>query len=172
MKLHQLPTTTSKAKKRIGRGLGSGKGGHTVGKGAKGQAVREKIPLTFAGTKSKKSWIKRLPLIRGKGKFKARQVRPLIVNLKYLSLLPKNSTVNLESLAKAGIVKEEEAKKFGVKILGDGDLPFPLKVALPCSKKAAEKIRKAGGEVAGKSTTSNKSTTGTTKIKKRGKSGT
>lgn len=147
MKLHQLPATTSKTKKRVGRGFGSGKGGHTTGRGSKGQRVREKMPLTFAGTKSKKSWIKRLPLIRGKGKFKSLKSQPVIVNLKYLSLLPKGATVDIESLAKAGIIKLDEALKSGVKILGDGDLTLPLKVALPCSKKAAEKIKKAGGKL-------------------------
>jgi len=147
MKLNELPKIATKKKKIIGRGPGSGKGGHTVGRGHKGQKAREKIPLTFTGTKMKKSLLKRLPLQRGKGKFKPLKQQPIIVNLKYLSLFKGGEKVNLESLIKKGIVEEKEAKKFGVKILGDGEIKIPLKVFLPCSKKAAKKIEKAGGEI-------------------------
>ncbi len=61
MKLEQLSKTTVKSKKRVGRGYGSGKGGHTVGRGAKGDKARGKIGLTFEGTKVKKSLINRFP---------------------------------------------------------------------------------------------------------------
>ncbi len=147
MELHQLPKIKTKNKKRIGRGYGSGKGGHTVGRGSKGEKARGKIALTFEGTKIKKSLIKRLPLLRGKGKLKPLKNKPLAVNLKYLNFLPHQTVVNLEVLVKAGIVKEKEAKNFGIKILGDGDLKVPLKIALPCSKSNKKKIKKAGGEV-------------------------
>lgn len=147
MKLNQLPKITTRRKKRLGRGYGSGKGGHTVGRGAKGAKARGKIALTFEGTKFKKSLLKRLPLRRGKGKFKSLKPTPLIVNVKYLNLLPKNSLVNLKSLIKYGVVKEKEAKEFAVKILGDGELKIPLKVELPCSKGATKKIEKAGGKI-------------------------
>lgn len=147
MKLSQLPKITSKKKKRVGRGYGSGKGGHTVGRGAKGQKARERIPLNFEGTKIKKSLLKRLPLRRGKGKLKSLQPGPLIVNLKYLNFFQKDETVNLEMLIKKGIIEQKEAEKFGVKILGDGELKVGLRVDLPCSNGAAKKIKKAGGEV-------------------------
>lgn len=147
MKLSQLPKTTRKRKKRVGRGYGSGKGGHTVGRGAKGTKARGKIALTFEGTKIKKSFLKRLPLQRGKGKLKPLKPGPVIVNVKHLNLLPKNSPVDIITLAKYKIVDEKEAKIFGVKILGDGELKVPLKVQLPCSKGAAAKIEKAGGKV-------------------------
>ena len=147
MKLNESPKIVAKGKKRVGRGYGSGKGGHTVGRGAKGAKARGKIGLTFEGTKVKKSLLKRLPLRRGKGKFKSRQKNPVIVNLKYFNLLPKNATVDVAILVKIGIVKEKEAKDFGVKILGEGELKVPLKVELPCSLGAAKKIEKAGGKV-------------------------
>ena len=147
MKLNNLPKTTSRRKKRLGRGYGSGKGGHTVGRGAKGLKARGKVKLTFAGTKMKKSLLKRLPLQRGKGKFKSLKLKPIVVNVKYLNLFQKNESVNLTSLAKKGIIKEKEGKKFGVKILGDGELKVALKVKLPCSKGAVKKIEKAGGKV-------------------------
>lgn len=147
MKLNQLPKITTRKIKRLGRGYGSGKGGHTVGRGAKGAKARGKIPLTFEGTKIKKSLLKKLPLQRGKGKFKPSNFSPVIVNVKYLNVLPKNSSVNIETLIKHGIVKEKEAKEFGVKILGDGELKTPLKVELLCSGGAIKKIEKAGGKI-------------------------
>ena len=61
-----LPKTISKRKKRLGRGYGSGKGGHTVGRGQKGQKTRGKIGVLFEGIKVKKSLLKKLPLRRGK----------------------------------------------------------------------------------------------------------
>lgn len=75
MKLNELLRIVSKGKKRVGRGLGSGKGGHTVGRGQKGQKTRGKISPLFEGTKVKKSLIKRLPLLRGKGKLKPKKNR-------------------------------------------------------------------------------------------------
>lgn len=147
MKLNQLTKITSKPKKRVGRGYGSGKGGHTSGRGTKGQKARGKVPLTFTGTKAKKSLLRRLPLLRGKGKLKPSKVKNIPVNIKYLNLFKDGETVDIKSLVKKGIIKADEAKKYPVKILGDGELKVALKVALPCSKTAAEKIKKAKGEV-------------------------
>lgn len=147
MKLNQLSKTTARSKKRLGRGYGSGKGGHTVGRGNKGFKARGKVKLTFTGTKVKKSLLKRLPLQRGKGKFKSLKSKPIVVNVKYLNLFRKGQAVNLASLAKKGIVGKNEAKEFGVKILGDGELKVALKVELPCSQGAIKKIKKAGGQV-------------------------
>lgn len=147
MKLESLPRKTRKAKKRVGRGIGSGKGGHTVGRGQKGQKARKKMPLLFEGTKVKKSLVKRLPLLRGKGKFKTSGKKPIVVNLKFLNLLPEGAEVTVENLIKHGLVQEEQAKAFGVKILGEGDLARPLTVKLPTSSGARKKIEKVGGKV-------------------------
>ncbi len=68
----QLPKVVTKSKKRVGRGVGSGKGSHTVGRGQKGQKSMGDIHVLFEGLKTKKSFLKRLPLQRGKGKFKTR----------------------------------------------------------------------------------------------------
>lgn len=75
MMLNTLTAIVTKSKKRAGRGLGSGKGGHTVGRGQKGQKTRGKISPLFEGTKVKKSLLKRLPLLRGKGKLKPKKSR-------------------------------------------------------------------------------------------------
>jgi len=135
----KLPKIVDRRKKRVGRGIGSGKGGHTTGRGQKGQKARGKVGILFEGFKVKKSLLKRLPLSRGKGKFHAKS-KPVIVNIGVLNLLPAGSSVNIESLAKAGIVKLDEAKEFGVKILGKGKLNKKLKIELPMSKSVAKKI--------------------------------
>ena len=146
MKLNEIPKTTSKSKKRVGRGYGSGKGGHTSGRGQKGQKSRSKVGLLFEGTKMRKSLIKRMPFLRGKGKFKSFRPQPIIINLKYLNLLPEGSKVDIKFLIKHGLIKAD-AEKCGVKILGDGQLEKALTVKLPTSKTAAKKIKKAGGEI-------------------------
>jgi len=100
MKLNNLPKIVLKKKKRVGRGYGSGKGGHTAGRGQKGQKSRNKVSILFEGTKMRKSLIKRLPFLRGKGKFKSSQRKPITINLKYLNLLPSNTEVTLKTLIK------------------------------------------------------------------------
>lgn len=146
MELNQFPKITRISKKRVGRGRGSGKGGHTAGRGQKGQKSRSRIALTFEGTKIKKSLLKRLPLLRGKGKMRSSSAKPAVVNLKYLNLLPKGSMVDIKTLIKHQIVGEW-AKLCGVKILGEGEIEHNLTVKLPVSKGAKEKIEKAGGKV-------------------------
>lgn len=144
MKLNQLPKITTRRKKRLGRGYGSGKGGHTVGRGQKGQKARSKVKPWFEGGQTPLTT--RLPMHRGKGKFKSKP-GPLILNLRYLDLLPDKTLVDLKTLIKYKLVKEKDAQEFGVKILGGGELKKSLTVLLPCSKGAAKKIKSAGGEV-------------------------
>jgi len=132
--------------KRLGRGYGSGKGGHTSSRGQKGQKTRRTIGILFEGVKMKKSLIKRLPFRRGKGKFKAGN-KPMVVNIDALNLMKSGSKVNVETLIKAGIVDKKDAMQYGVKILGNGDLKVKLSIELPISKSAAKKVEKAGGEV-------------------------
>lgn len=148
MKLSDLPKISEKSKKRIGRGHGSGRGGHTSTRGTKGQKSRgDKIGLFFEGTKFKKSLLKRLPLLRGKGKFNPFKPAPVIVNLKYLNLFKEKEEVTLESLKIRGILSKNLPQNVQVKILGDGEIRIPLIVLLPTSKQAKEKIEKAGGKV-------------------------
>lgn len=146
MKLNKLTKTTTKGQKRIGRGIGSGKGGHTVGRGQKGQKSRTHLPLLFSGTKVRKSLIRRLPMKRGKDRFKSLQRKQVIINVKYLDLLPDGQEVTVASLIKYGLV-DKSAEIVGVKILGDGVITKKLTVALPVSKAAKLKIEKAGGKV-------------------------
>lgn len=144
MKLNELPKLTDRPKKRLGRGHGSGRG-KTAGRGTKGQKARGKIKLGFEG--GQLPLIKRLPLKKGKGRNKSLKAGPIVVNIKFLNMLAPNEEVDLETLIQAKIVKEDEARNYGVKILGDGELKIPLKISLPCSHGAAAKIEKAGGKV-------------------------
>lgn len=144
MALNKLKKIKKSSKKRLGQGHGSGRG-KTAGRGTKGQKARGKVPLYFEG--GALPLIKRLPFRRGKGKNKVFKKKPMIVNIKVLSLLKKDSIVDIETLIKNKIVDEKDAKMYGVKILGEGDLKIPLIVKLPISKGAASKIKKAGGHV-------------------------
>ncbi len=145
MQLHELPNITVRPQKRLGRGYGSGKGGHTSSRGAKGQHARNKVHIWFEG--GQLPLIRRMPFQRGKLKFKSLHSKPIIVNLKYLNVLPENSEVSLQTLIDRKIVRATDAKNCGVKILGEGKLTRRLKVSLPTSKSAAAAIVKAGGSI-------------------------
>jgi large subunit ribosomal protein L15 len=140
-----LPKTVTRRKKRLGRGYGSGKGGHTSGRGQKGQKTRKRIGILFEGVKTRKSLIKRIPQFRGKGKLKSRP-KPIVLNLDHLNTFTAGAKVDLDAIIKKGIVNEKQAKSFGVKILGTGKLTKKLNVELPVSESAAKKIKKAGGK--------------------------
>lgn len=137
--LSKLPKTTAKSGKRLGRGYGSGKGGHTSSRGQKGQKTRSKLPTYFEGTKMRKSLIRRLPMLRGKLNFHASKNKPFILNLKDLAVWPKDKEVSLENLIKAGWLPVQ-AKSLGVKLLGGGELAEKLKISLPMSRSAAKKV--------------------------------
>lgn len=146
MNLSTLTKLTTKSKKRIGRGHGSGRGGHTSTRGSKGQKARRSISLIFEGSKLKKSWIKRLPLLRGKNKFKSFSPGSYLVNLDQLSVFKNGDEVTLASLKQKSILPKDSGN-VPVKILSRGELKVGLTVLLPCSKAAAEKIKKAGGKI-------------------------
>lgn len=143
MKLNTLPKIKSRSQKRIGLGHGSGRG-KTAGRGTKGQKARGKIPLRFEG--GALSIIKRLPFKRGRSRNRSFGKKPIAVNVKVLNMLPKNTIVDVSALISHKIVDEEQAKLYGVKILGEGTLTVPLTVKIRCSKGALKKITKAGGK--------------------------
>ncbi len=141
--LTNLTKIVKRSAKRLGRGHGSGKV-KTSGRGTKGQKAREDVGLKFAGSSLQASWLKRLPLMRGKGKNKSLRMEVTGINITALKDLKEKSEVTLETLKKAGIVEKRVNK---VKILGNGELKVALNVKLPCSKSAVTKIEKAGGTV-------------------------
>lgn len=143
MNLNTLSKITKKSNRRLGRGHGSGRV-KTSGRGTKGQKARENIKLTFAGSSLQASWLKRLPLQRGRGKNKSHQEKTFGLNVKYLNFLKPNSEVTLRSLKENKIIDKNISK---VKILGDGELKVALNIKVPVSKGAQAKIEKAGGKV-------------------------
>jgi large subunit ribosomal protein L15 len=144
MKLSSLTKITKTKQKRVGLGHGSGRG-KTAGRGTKGQNAKGSRSLSFEG--GALSLIKRLPFMRGKGKNKSFKNQPAGINIELLNSLKKNTVVDIKSLIENKIVDSEYAKKYGVKILGDGKLDVSLIVKLPVSKSALKKIEQAGGSV-------------------------
>jgi large subunit ribosomal protein L15 len=142
--LNELKKIKTKIKRRLGQGHGSGRV-KTSGRGTKGQKSRNSVPIFFEG--GGLSLIKRLPFHRGKGKNKVFKKRPIGINVKFLNLFKKDSIVDIKSLIENKIVAKEDAKTYGVKILGDGELTIALTVKLPVTKGAEKKIVKAGGRV-------------------------
>jgi large subunit ribosomal protein L15 len=133
-------------KKRLGRGYGSGKGGHTVGRGQKGQKTRNKIGILFEGVKTKKSLVKRLPFLRGRDKLLP-QVKPYVLDISRLNTLPKEvRSIDVKVLVDSGLV-DKDAFDRGVKILGRSKVERSFVVEIPVSKSARERIIEAGGEV-------------------------
>lgn len=144
MNLTHIEKIKTKSKKRVGQGHGSGRG-KTAGRGTKGQKARNKVAIYFEG--GALPLTKRLPFLRGKGRNKSFKDKPYVINVDALNVFPKGATVTIESVVKQGMIAQEDAKQYGVKILGDGNLVIALTVKLPVSKGAAEKIKKAGGTV-------------------------
>ena len=144
--LSNLPKTkTIRKAKRIGRGQGSGKGSHTVGRGQKGQNSRTgaNVPAWFEGGQN--PLVHRLP---HKGGFNSPYTLIYtVVNLDKIEAAYKaNEIVTPKTLHEKGVVQPETGR--GVKVLADGKLTKPLKfMEVKLSKTAEEKIKAAGGSV-------------------------
>jgi large subunit ribosomal protein L15 len=135
------PAGSRKKKKRVGRGNGSGHGG-TAGKGAKGQNARSghSVRPNFEGGQMPLS--RRLPKIGFKN-----PMRRIIatVNIEQLKRFPEGSIVDRESLLTLGLVKR---KADGIKVLGDGQIDYPLSLRVDLvSSGARQKIEAAGGKI-------------------------
>jgi large subunit ribosomal protein L15 len=144
MRVHELPSI-QKRSQRIGR---SGKRGSYSGRGVKGQKSRAGRRLRPA----ERDLILRLPKRRGFSNLPKKE-KPTIFNLGDISKAFKSFTtgkgavtLTVESLKVAGLL----AKGFRgeVKLLGNGEIMFPVKVkGLAVSKSATMKIEKAGGSI-------------------------
>jgi large subunit ribosomal protein L15 len=132
---------STRKRKRIGRGAGSGIG-KTSGKGHKGQNARSGGGVKAGFEGGQMPLQRRLP----KRGFKSLNKKVYtLVNLRTLQdLFEAGSMVDLQALGQAGLFKE---LRDGIKILGDGDLDKALTVkAHKFSKSAIEKIEAAGGK--------------------------
>jgi large subunit ribosomal protein L15 len=144
MKLHDLKPNigSKKNRKRVGRGYGSGTG-KTAGRGTKGQNARSGggVPLWHQGGDT--PYYRRMPKKPGFKNFN--RVEYQEVNLEYLSAFRKNSEITPEILREVDLI---DTLSRPVVILSRGELKKPLKVkAHRFSRKAKEKIEKAGGTV-------------------------
>lgn len=144
--LHSLPKIAFRGKKRVGRGYGSGKGGHTSGRGQKGQLTRRTVPWSFEGGALPLS--RRLPFWRGKGRLNPLSDNPVAINLSQLDTLAAGTIVDAGFLVKKGWIKNKEVAVRGAKILGGGKLTKKLTiVGLKISVSAKAAVEKAGGKV-------------------------
>jgi large subunit ribosomal protein L15 len=144
MKLHDLKPApgSTHTSKRVGRGVGSGKG-KTSGKGMMGQKARSGPGpyRTFEGGQNR--LVKRMPFKRGFTNIF--RVDYEVINVESLSDWPADVEVSPESLLEARAVRR---KNMPVKVLGDGELSVALTVkAHKFSESAKQKIEAAGGTV-------------------------
>jgi len=132
---------STKNRKRIGRGTGSGHG-KTATKGHKGQKARSggSIKAGFEGGQ--------MPLQR---RLPKRGFTPLdrtvfsLVNISQLDIFEPGDSIDAMSLVAKGLIK---STRFAVKILGNGDIAKSFKItANKFSQSAKDKIIAAGGSI-------------------------
>jgi large subunit ribosomal protein L15 len=145
MKLNELKPAIGavKAKKRIGRGIGSGHG-KTAGRGHKGRGSRAggNTPPGYEGGQMPLQ--RRLPKrgFRRLQKNAARREEYACLSLRNLAVFGEGETVDPAIMADRGLIRAG----CKVKVLGDGDLALKLTVrAQAFSKNARDKIHAAGG---------------------------
>jgi len=132
---------STKNKKRIGRGPGSGHG-KTAGKGHKGQKARSggSIKAGFEGGQMPLQ--RRLPK---RGFTPLDRIEYSLVNLRQLDVFDAGMNVDVAAMAGRGLVKNVFVN---VKILGDGEVTKPLNIcASKFSQSAKDKIIAAGGSI-------------------------
>jgi large subunit ribosomal protein L15 len=143
MELNSLKPSlgSTKNRKRIGRGTGSGHG-KTATKGHKGQKARSggSIKAGFEGGQMPLQ--RRLPK---RGFVPLNRIEYSLVNLSQLDVFENDTVVDAIALAGKGLIKSAST---AVKILGNGDISKKLKItANKFSQAAKDKITAAGGTV-------------------------
>ncbi len=138
---------STKKRKRLGRGVGSGYGGHSSTRGNKGQKSRtgnHKMPAWFEGGQMPLQ--RRIPKFGFKNPFR-KEYR--IINVSRLAELVAAGRFEASAaITPAGLVEAGLAGKADrIKILGGGELGVALDVtAHAFSKTARQKIEEAGGQ--------------------------
>ena len=146
MQLDSIPRRKNRKgkAKRLGRGYGSGVGGHTATRGSKGQKSRagHKSLLFFEG--GNVPFFRRMPKKKGFNKFD--KVEATAINLDILeSNFKAGETVTVDSLKKKALIAK---RTLSVKILGSGDISKEILIeGIPASETAKEKVLKAGGTI-------------------------
>jgi large subunit ribosomal protein L15 len=144
------PASPRKARKRVGRGMGSGKGRY-AGRGIKGQKARSGSHKLRAGFEGGQTPIyMRLGKQRGPYSKDAMPIGPhrtfmAGINVRDLERFDAGTDVTPELLAEVGLIRNVRTE---VKVLGHGDLSKKLIVSAHAfSASAREKIEGAGGTV-------------------------
>lgn len=148
MKLNELKDVegATHSRKRLGRGIGSGKG-KTGGRGVKGQKARSGVAINgFEG--GQMPLYRRLPK-RGFTKPFAKQYNAVSLERIQIAVdakkLDAKETVDAAALVKAGVIRRA---KDGVRLLGTGELKAKLSFDVAhASKSALASIEKAGGSI-------------------------
>lgn len=143
MELHKVkPIKGNKSKsKRRARGVGSGKGGHTMGKGMKGQKSRagKGIRLGFEG--GQVPFYMRIPEIGGFNNPTSKKIHA--VGIGKLNKFDEGSKVTPQDLVEAGIIRK--VPKHGVKLIVSGKISKKLTlVDFIYSAGAIKELEKAG----------------------------
>ena len=144
------PAQARKDRKRVGRGLGSGKGRYST-RGLKGQKARSGSHKMRAGFEGGQMPIymrlgkQRGPYSKDAMPIGPHRTRTVAVNVRDLERFDAGAEITPELLAEAGLIRNT---RYDLKILGHGDLSKKLTVsAHNFSKSAREKIEKAGGTI-------------------------
>ena len=143
MNLHNINKLSQRTAKRVGRGIGSGKG-KTSGRGMKGQKSRGKIPAANVGAGL--IYFKKLPYRRGWGNTKT-SVKPSLVTVEKLNIFATGATVSVATLIENKVVNEKAARK-GIKIVSGGQFTGKnIIIEVPVTQSARSVIEQAGGKV-------------------------
>lgn len=143
MRLHELgPSPGSKKNpKRVGRGVGSG-WGKTSGRGSKGQNSRSGGGVRPGYEGGQMPIHRRLPK-RGFTNIFAKNYA--VINIRDLSRFESGSVVDEATLVRMRLVK---GSRDGIKLLGQGEIDYPLTIKVnQISQGARNKIEAAGGSV-------------------------
>ncbi|WP_426230069.1 50S ribosomal protein L15 [Pararhizobium sp. DWP3-4] len=148
MKLNEIKDNegSTKNRKRLGRGIGSGSG-KTAGRGVKGQKARSGVAINgFEG--GQMPIYRRLPKRGFNNIFRSDFV---VVSLGRIQIaidakkLDASKAIDAAALTAAGVIRRA---RDGVRVLADGELTAKVTIEVAgASKPAIEKIEKAGGSI-------------------------
>jgi len=111
---------STKVKKRIGRGQGSGNG-KTAGKGGKGQTARSgyKAKRGFEG--GQQPLHRRLPKVG----FTSKVIKPLVINVEKVAVVAELSEITMESIRSVFRVKKDVTR---IKLIGNSAKELKAKI--------------------------------------------
>jgi len=141
----KAPEPNKKKAKRIGRGQGSGRGGHTVGKGHNGQRSRSGFKEKFWFEGGQMPLQRIIPKWGFTNNFRTEYVA---VNTGTIQLFVEHGKleekITISDLREAGLIGKGDL----VKLLGDGDIEASIDIEVHnASKSAEQKVEEAGGKI-------------------------